>query len=76
MAAWVSGKEKSADEQTIGFNGNHQDKQCINYRREGDGVLTDAISEDGRTYSYAQTLLPSLCTPQSQYTCFLCPALS
>jgi hypothetical protein len=27
MAAWNLGKEISADEQTIGFKGNHQDKQ-------------------------------------------------
>ena len=31
MAAWDLGKEVSGDEQTIGFKGNHQDKQPINY---------------------------------------------
>jgi hypothetical protein len=29
MAAWDLGKEISGDKQTIGFKGNHQDKQCI-----------------------------------------------
>jgi hypothetical protein len=47
MAAWDLGKE-----QTIGVKGNHQDKQCINYKKEGDGFLADAICEDGYTYSF------------------------
>ena len=59
LAAWDLGKEISADEQTIGFKGNHQDKQRINYEREGDGFLTDAISEDGYTYSFYFRNMPA-----------------
>jgi hypothetical protein len=59
MAAWDLGKEISRDEQIIGFKGNHQDKQHISYKREGDGFLTDAISEDGYTYSFYFRSMPA-----------------
>jgi len=59
MAAWDLGKEISADEQTIGFKGNHQDKQRISYKREGDGFLADAVSEDGYTYTFYFRNMPA-----------------
>jgi hypothetical protein len=31
------GKEETGDEQEIGLTGNHQDKQCINHKKEGRG---------------------------------------
>jgi hypothetical protein len=60
MAAWDVGSHLSGDEQTIGFKGNHADKQRINYKREGDGFLADAIAEDGYTY----TFFFATCLPQ------------
>jgi Transposase IS4 len=59
MAAWDLGQEFSCDEQTIGFKGNHQDKQRISYKKEGDGFLADAISEDGYTYSFYFRNMPA-----------------
>jgi len=49
----------SCNEQTIGFKGNHQDKQCISYKKEGDGFLAKAISEDGYTYSFYFRNMPA-----------------
>ena len=46
------GKNLSCDEQTIGFQGNHRDKQRITYKAEGDGFLADCICSDGYTYSF------------------------
>ena len=52
IEAWDCGRALSGDEQTIGFKGNHADKQRINYKREGDGFLTDAICDKGFTYCF------------------------
>ena len=52
IAAWDMGHKLSCDEQTIGFKGNHADKQRISYKKEGDGFLADALLEDGYTYSF------------------------
>jgi hypothetical protein len=64
MAAWDLEKEITGDEQMIGFKGNHQDKQRISYKREGDGFLADAISEDGYTYSFYFRNMPA---PKKNY---------
>ena len=60
MEAWDVGSHLSGDEQTIGFIGNHADKQRISYKKEGDGFLADAIAEDGYTY----TFFSEICLPQ------------
>jgi len=52
MAAQDLGRCFSCDEQMIGFKGNHADKQCISYKKEGDVFLADAISQDGYTNSF------------------------
>jgi hypothetical protein len=52
MEAWDLGKHISCDEQTIGFQGRHQDKQRISYKKEGDGFQADCICENGYTYSF------------------------
>ncbi len=52
MEAWDVGKHLSCDEQTIGFQGRHQDKQRISYKKEGDGFQADCICENGYTYSF------------------------
>ena len=44
------GQILSVDEQTIGFQSNHRDKQRITYKKEGDGFLADCICADGYTY--------------------------
>ena len=46
------GRNLSCDEQTIGFQGNHRDKQRITYKKEGDGFLADALCSDGYTYAF------------------------
>ena len=46
------GRNLSCDEQTIGFQGQHKDKQRITYKREGDGFLADCICSDGYTYAF------------------------
>jgi hypothetical protein len=51
-AAMVMGRNLSVDEQTIGFQENHKDKQKITYKKEGDGFLADTICGDGYTYSF------------------------
>ena len=46
------GKSISIDEQDIGFQGQHKDKQRISYKRVGDGFLVDALCADGYTFSW------------------------
>ncbi len=52
IEAWDCGQHLSGDEQTIGYKGNHCDKQRVSYKREGDGFLTDAICDSGYTYLF------------------------
>ena len=46
------GRNLSCDEQTVGYQGNHKDKQRITYKREGDGFLADCICSDGYTFAF------------------------
>ena len=46
------GQNPSCDEQTIGFQGNHKDKQRITYKKEGDRFFTDCICSNGYTYCF------------------------
>jgi len=50
--AVILGRNLSLDEQTISFQGRHEDKQRINYKKEGDGFQADSICTDGYTYTY------------------------
>ena len=59
MAAWDMGKGISCDEQTIGFKGNHADKQRINYKKEGDVFLADSLSDNGYTYTFYLQNMPA-----------------
>jgi len=52
MAAWDCGANLSGDEHTIGFKGNHADKQRVNYKCEGDSFLTNALCDRGYTYCF------------------------
>jgi hypothetical protein len=52
MEAWDLVRNISCDERTIGFKGQHQDKKRINYKKEGDIFLADALCESGFTYSF------------------------
>ena len=49
---WDAGQVVSIDEQTIGFQGHHQNKLRITYKRIGDGFQCDAICEGGYTISF------------------------
>ena len=42
----------SVDDQTIGFKGRHMDKMIISYQNEGGGLHSDALFEQGYTYSF------------------------
>ena len=46
------GRNLSCDEQTVGFQGKHKDKQRITYKKEGDGFLADYICSDGFTFAF------------------------
>ncbi len=46
------GRDLSCDEQTVGFQGHHKDKQRITYKNEGDGFLADCICSEGYTYNF------------------------
>jgi len=61
----------SCDEKTIGFKGQHQDKQRINYKKEGDCFLADALCESGFTYSLFFRNMP----PPKHYVSKGCSAL-
>ena len=50
--AWLLGKKVAVDEQTIGFQGHHKDKQKITYKNEGDGFQCDALCDDGFTFAF------------------------
>ena len=52
MEAWDMGRDISCHEHTIGSKGNHSDKQRISYKKEGDRLLADSISQDGYTYTF------------------------
>ena len=46
------GKHISIDEEDIGFQGRHKDKQRITFKKVGDGFLVYALCADGYTYSF------------------------
>ncbi|MGL5935534.1 MAG: hypothetical protein ACRCZI_07915, partial [Cetobacterium sp.] len=58
------GKSISIDEQTVGFQGRHADKQRISYKAEGDGFQCDVIAQEGFTYQVYFRNEP----PPAQYT--------
>ena len=71
MEAWDMGRNISCDEQTIGFKGNHADKQRISYKKEGDGFLADTLCESGYTYTIYLRNMP----PPKHYVDKGCSAL-
>ena len=50
--AIVLGQDISVDEQDIGFQGRHSDKQRITFKKVGDGFLVDALCADGYTFTW------------------------
>jgi hypothetical protein len=69
VAAWDLGREISGDEQNNGLKGNHQDKQCISYKREGDGFMADTINENGYNSSfYFRNMATPKKNPQNVFT--------
>ena len=47
----MPGRDLSIEKQTMGFKGQHADKLCINYTKEGDGFQCDCIDDDGYTFT-------------------------
>ena len=46
------GQDVSVDEQDIGFQGRHKDKQRVNFKKVGDGFLVDCLCAEGYTYAW------------------------
>ena len=46
------GRDISVDEQDIGFQGRHKDKQRVTFKKVGDGFLVDALCADGYTFAW------------------------
>ena len=46
------GKDISGDEQDAPFQGKHQDKQRVTYKKAGDGFMIDSLCEHGFTISF------------------------
>ena len=63
------GRNLSCDEQTIGFQGNHKDKQRITYKKEGDGFLADCICSEGYTFAFHFRHQPASPKIMKQLTC-------
>ena len=68
-AAVFIGRNLSCDEQTVGYQGNHKDKQRITYKREGDGFLADCICSDGYTYAFHFRHQPASQKLIERYSC-------
>lgn len=49
---WEMGETVSIDEQTLGFQGQHQSKLRITYKHIGDGFQCDALCNDGYTFAF------------------------
>ena len=45
--AVIPGQDSAIDEQTIGFQGNHEDKKRIEEKNEGGGFQSDSINVEG-----------------------------
>ena len=56
--AFSLGRNLSSDEQDASFQGRHEDKARVTFKRAGDGFLIDAICEDGYTYSFYPRNVP------------------
>ena len=67
-AAFI-GRNLSIDEQTIGFQGHHRDKQRITYKKEGDGFLADALCSDGYTFAFHFRHQPASQTLMKDHNC-------
>ena len=68
MAAWDLGRCFSCDEQMIGFKGNHADKQCISYKKEGDVFWQmQSTKMDILTVSFFRTCLHPRSTLTRKY---------
>ena len=68
-AAFI-GKNLSCDEQTVGFQGNHRDKQRITYKKEGGGFLADALRSDGYTFVFHYRHQPASPKIMKERDCF------
>ena len=50
--AMCVGQDVSIDEQDIGFQGRHKDKQRVTFKKVGDGFLVDCLCTDGYTFAW------------------------
>lgn len=59
--AFEAGKDISGDEKDAIFQGQHEDKARITFKKSGDGFLIDSICEDRYTLSfYPQNMPPPM----------------
>ncbi|KAK3286266.1 hypothetical protein CYMTET_6168 [Cymbomonas tetramitiformis] len=60
---WDTGPHVSLDEQDVGFQGRSEFKEKIKFKKEGDGILCDALCERGYTWTFHFRHVPC---PQSR----------
>ena len=48
----MPGRDLSTDEQPMGSKGQHANKICITYKKEGGGLQCDCISDNGYTFTF------------------------
>ena len=56
--AYDVGRDISGDEQDASFQGRHELKQRVTFKKAGDGFLIDSICEDGYTISFYPRNMP------------------
>ena len=54
------GRELSVDEEDLGYQGQHPDKERITYKRAGDGFLVYSVCDAASAYTY--DFRPKMCT--------------
>ena len=59
MEAWVCDRDVSVDEQTLRFQGKHEDNLRVTFKAAGNGFMCDAICNDGYTYCFYFQNMPA-----------------
>ena len=68
MAAWEQGQDFSFDEMDCGYQGSSPTGQRVKFKKKGDGMLVDALCQNGYTLSLAFRRVPPPWVPGA-YRC-------